>query len=144
MSVSSSNFTFVLFKTACHINPNAERIWVGSSPYILRHIFPNFKIHQLAIIYCFERTSDIYLNFLFQLLRKPFLRACNVHQQYLPCLVYSNLFRVIMFIRFFRIIHVFVWLKNFDNIKINSWISWSRNLYVLVKCSFNSLSNFFS
>ena len=144
MSVSSSNFTFVLFKTACHINPNAERIWVGSSPYILRHIFPNFKIYQLAIKYCFERTNDIYLNFLFQLLRKPFLRVCNVHQQYLPCSVYSNIFQVIIFIRFFRIIHVFVWIKNFDNIKISSWISWSRNLYVLVKCSFNLLSNFFS
>ena len=31
MSVSSSNFTLVFFKAACHANPRAERNFAGAS-----------------------------------------------------------------------------------------------------------------
>ena len=43
MSVNSSNFTFVFFKTACHSNPEAERNFAGSNSYISKHTFLNFS-----------------------------------------------------------------------------------------------------
>ena len=58
------------------------------------------QIHQLTITYGLEHTNhDIFLKFVFQNLNELFLRARNLHQQYLPFL--SNykdlLFQVIMF-----------------------------------------------
>ena len=39
MSVNSSNFTLVFFKTTCHANPGAEKKLAGSSQYISGQIF---------------------------------------------------------------------------------------------------------
>ena len=38
------------------------------------------QIHQLTIMYCFERNHDILLNFIFQILYRLLLRAHNLHQ----------------------------------------------------------------
>ena len=42
-SVNNSNFTFVLFKHACHANPGADKKWAGSSLYISIHLFLIFS-----------------------------------------------------------------------------------------------------
>ena len=44
ISGNRSNFSLVFFKADCHSNPGAERKWVGSSPFIWRHIFQQFSI----------------------------------------------------------------------------------------------------
>ena len=41
--VKRSNFTLVVFTAACHANLGAERNFVGSSSYILRHLFLKFS-----------------------------------------------------------------------------------------------------
>ena len=41
LSVNRSNFTLIFFKAACHANTGAEIKWLGSNPYISRHILRN-------------------------------------------------------------------------------------------------------
>ena len=47
----------VFFKAVCYANPEAERSFPGSSPYILRHIFWKFPICHFGHI-----NQDIPLN----------------------------------------------------------------------------------
>ena len=42
-SVNKSNFTLMIFNSACHANPGAITKLSGSSSYISRHIFRNFS-----------------------------------------------------------------------------------------------------
>ena len=39
LSVNKTNFILVSFKRASHINPGADKKWVGSSSYISIHLF---------------------------------------------------------------------------------------------------------
>ena len=58
MSVSSSNFTFVIFKHASIANPGVETKYDGSNLYSLKH--------QLIVMYQIEhRDRDIHRDFLY-------------------------------------------------------------------------------
>ena len=65
-------FTLVFFKALCHANPRAERYFAGSSSFQGTY-FESSQIHQLIIMYRFDRTNHDIL--LFQSLKTLF--ACG-------------------------------------------------------------------
>ena len=57
ISVKKSKFTLVFYKTACHANPGAEKIFEGSSSYIPRHVFqkiPNISANNYVSLWIYK------------------------------------------------------------------------------------------
>ena len=76
ISVSSSSFTSVFFKAACHANPGAERNFTGYKWQILKHIVLKFSKTPVKSNIT---NHDIHLNVLFQNLYKFFLYVSDLH-----------------------------------------------------------------
>ena len=85
ISVSGSNFTFVIFMAACHANLGGERNEQDQAHIFQDTCFESLEIHHLTIMYHFEHVNhDNPLNCQLQNLYKLFLHAPNLYQQCLP------------------------------------------------------------
>ena len=70
LSAKRSNFTLVIFKAAYNANPSAEKNGQDQVHTFQKGYFESSQIHQLTIMYRFERTNHgIHLNFCVNVIR---------------------------------------------------------------------------
>ena len=79
-SVKRSNITLVFLKLLAMVNLELKFFLQDQAPIFQDIYFNSSQIYQLTIMYRFEHTNHVLLNFLFQNLYNLFLRARNLHK----------------------------------------------------------------